>query len=69
MNTNIASSKTETIATSQAGVDTITKASVAIMGASSALIGLWAVACFASVLLSNGPTALIQGWFSAAIGV
>ena len=68
MNT-AAKTKTATIATAQVGVDTVTKASITIMGATSALIGLWAVGCIISAMISAGPIGLIMGWLSAVTGM
>lgn len=69
MNTDIAKTKTATIATAQVGVDTVTKASITIMGATSALIGLWAVGCFISAMISAGPIGMARGWLSAVTGM
>ncbi|MBU0730301.1 MAG: hypothetical protein KKE17_03000 [Proteobacteria bacterium] len=53
----------------QAGIDIISKGAIAVMGGTSALIGLWAVACFATAVLSNGPLAMTKAWFTAVAGM
>ncbi|MBU0479901.1 MAG: hypothetical protein KKG47_02245 [Proteobacteria bacterium] len=56
----------------QANVNTLDAASritVTLMGSASALIGLWAVACFAAALIGNGPLGLIKAYFSAVTGI
>ena len=53
----------------QAGLDSVSKGSVAAMGGISALIGLWAVACFAGAMVSSGPLGLVKGWVSAVTGM
>ena len=60
--------------TTQAKADTNTmdaasKITVTMMGSASAMIGLWAVACFASALIGNGPLGLIKSYFSAVTGM
>jgi small-conductance mechanosensitive channel len=55
---------------SQTALDVVGKATMTVMGGASAAIGLWAVASFVGGLLaSGGPLGLVQGWFSAVIGV
>ena len=68
MNTTT-NNKTATIATAQAGIDIVSKASIGIMGATSGLIGLWAVGCMISAMVSTGPVGVAQGWLSAVIGI
>lgn len=51
------------------GVDTLSKTSLIAMGVVSAVIGLWAIACFLGALVSsNGPLEMVQGWFAAFTG-
>ncbi|MBU0673890.1 MAG: hypothetical protein KJ950_04535 [Proteobacteria bacterium] len=45
------------------------KMTISLIGGASALIGLWAAACFVGVLISNGPAATIKGFFSAVTGM
>ena len=53
----------------KSGIDTLTKTSLISMGVVSAVIGLWAVACFMGALISShGPLEIIQGWFAAFTG-
>ena len=68
MNTNI---KTRTHAkdSSRDSVDTLSRASLIAMGGISGLVGLWAVACFASALLQNGPVEMVKGFVTAMMGV
>lgn len=33
----------------------------------SGLIGLWAVSCMVSAIVSGGPLSLVAGWFSAVM--
>ncbi|OGR00659.1 MAG: hypothetical protein A2511_05300 [Deltaproteobacteria bacterium RIFOXYD12_FULL_50_9] len=67
MNTNMTATKTTTLVTTQVGIDTVTKASITIMGATSALIGLWAVGCMISAMISVGPISLVKAWFTALV--
>ncbi|NTV14751.1 MAG: hypothetical protein HGA96_12605 [Desulfobulbaceae bacterium] len=45
------------------------KVTVALFGGAAALIGLWAVACFASAIMSAGPLGVLKGYFSAVTGM
>jgi hypothetical protein len=49
-------------------LDATSKVTVALFGGAAALIGLWAVACFAGALMTAGPLGLIKGFFSAVSG-
>ena len=49
--------------------ETAERATIAILGGASVLIGLWAVACFAAALVSTGPVGLIKAYFSAVTGM
>ena len=49
-------------------VDSISRVTVTAMGAVSGLIGLWAVACVIGAIATNGPVALVTGFFSALVG-
>ena len=49
-------------------VDSISRVTVTAMGAVSGLIGLWAVACVVGAIASNGPAAVVTGFFSALVG-
>ncbi|MBU0485777.1 MAG: hypothetical protein KKB30_14840 [Proteobacteria bacterium] len=54
----------------QTGLDTVSTGSIVVMGVVSAVIGLWAVACFVGVMVSGGgPLELAQSWFSAITGM
>jgi hypothetical protein len=62
--------KTRAEAKSQVGLDSVSKGSIAAMGGVSALIGLWAVACFVGATInSGGPASLAYNWFSAITGM
>jgi hypothetical protein len=50
-------------------IDVAGKATVALFGGASLLIGLWAVASFAAALISAGPIGLIKAYFSAVTGM
>ena len=46
------------------------KGALAALGVASALVGLWAVACFVGgIVASGGPIALARAWISAVTGV
>ena len=68
MTTNI---KTNTIAkdSSNAAVDSVTKITITAMGAVSGLIGLWAIGCIVSAMVSTGPVGLVSGFISAVTGM
>ena len=54
----------------QESLDSISRGSIAVMGGISALIGLWAAACFVSALFGNGGLlALTRSWFQAVTGM
>ena len=71
-NTVLANTKqrTRSAEASQGGVDTLTKGSIAVMGGVSALVGLWAVACFAGAIFeSGGLIELVKNFFKAIWGL
>lgn len=49
-------------------LDAASKVTVALFGGTATLVGLWAVACFAGAVLSNGPLGVVKGYFSAVTG-
>lgn len=49
-------------------LDAASKVTVALFGGTAALVGLWAVACLAGAVLSNGPLGVVKGYFSAVTG-
>jgi len=54
----------------QTGLDTFAKGGITIMGGVSALIALWAAACFIGGLISaGGPVGLAYGWYKAITGL
>ena len=67
MNTNI---KTNAVAkeSSNAAIDSLSRATMMTMAGVSGLVGLWAIACLAGAMITNGPLGLIQGFVSALIG-
>lgn len=72
MNTAIAKAKTKTRVTSQEttriATSVATQGGLAIMTGGAALVSLWSVACFTAAVVSSGPLAMLQGWFSAFTG-
>lgn len=70
--TTLTKTRTETQAKTdeQVGLDSLSKGSLAVMGGVSALIGLWAAACFVGALITGGgPLAMARSWFSAITGM
>ncbi|MBU0968869.1 MAG: hypothetical protein KKA54_21125 [Proteobacteria bacterium] len=62
--------RVQTGAQTQEGLDTITRSGISLMGGVSALIGLWAAACFIGGLISaGGPVELAYSWFKAIAGL
>lgn len=52
------------------GLDTFAKTGISVMGGVSALIAVWAAACFIGGLISaGGPVELAYGWFKAITGL
>lgn len=49
-------------------LETTSKVTVALFGGVAALVGLWAVACFAGAAVTAGPLGLLKGYFSAVTG-
>lgn len=70
MTKNKAKTKTQEAATTQSGIDSISKGSLAAMIGVSAFVGVWGTACFVSAFFSSSsPVALVKSWFSALIGM
>lgn len=68
--TTLTRTQTRTSTQTQTGLDSISKGSIAVMGGTSALIGLWSVACFVGAMISgSGPLGLAGSWFSAITGM
>ena len=61
--------RTQTTDRSKSSVDSLSRVSVIAMGGVSALIGIWALAAFASALFQTGPVEMIKGFFTAMMGV
>ncbi|MDH3393097.1 MAG: hypothetical protein OEL66_03765 [Desulfobulbaceae bacterium] len=40
---------------------------VSTVGIVSGLIGIWAVSCMVSAVISAGPLSLVTGWFSSVM--
>ena len=61
----------QALETSASGVDTVSKGVIVTMGVVSALVGIWAVACFvgAMVMTESSPLAMIGSWFRAISGM
>ena len=68
MNSNI---KTTTVVkeSSNAAVDTVSRATITGMAVVSGLVGLWAVASLVSAFVSNGPGAMLRGLVTAVTGM
>ena len=62
--------KNNAIATdsSNAAIDSLSKASMITMAGVSGLVGLWATACLVAAVVSNGPLGVIRGFTSALLG-
>lgn len=69
MTTTMTKNQTRTSVQSQTGLDSISQNSVVAMAGVSALIGLWAAACFVGAMVSGGPLALVKGFVSAISGM
>jgi len=50
-------------------LNTTAKLTVALFGGASALVGVWAAACFVGAVLSAGPVGVLKGYFSAVTGL
>ncbi|MBU0479964.1 MAG: hypothetical protein KKG47_02560 [Proteobacteria bacterium] len=61
--------KTATRTTTRTNENTFGKTTIAMFGASSMLIGVWAAACFVGAIVSAGPIGLVQGFISAVTGI
>ena len=65
--------KIQTKINTQAKVDSkveVSKGAMFVAASVSAAIGLWAVACFVGgVVVSGGPVAMVQSFFSAFVGM
>lgn len=69
MNTTLTKTRTRSTALTGEKID-ISKGAIVGMAAPSALIGLWAVACLVSAMVSSGgPLALAKAWFQAVAGI
>ncbi|MEN8222995.1 MAG: hypothetical protein ABFR36_07010 [Acidobacteriota bacterium] len=62
--------KTNAIATdsSNAAIDSLSRATMLTMAGASGLVGLWATACLVAAIVSNGPLGVISGYASALLG-
>lgn len=62
--------RVQTSTQTREGLDTITRSGISLMGGVSALIALWAAACFIGGLISaGGPVELAYSWFKAIAGL
>ena len=67
--TNTTLTRTRVNDQAQVGAE-VSKGAIATVGVASALIGLWAVACFVGgMLASGGPLAVCRAWISAVTGI
>lgn len=55
------------IAEAGSATESISKTSIAVLGAIAALGGAWAFACLAGAIAIAGPVAVIAGFFSALL--
>ena len=62
--------KTNAIAkdSSNAAVDSLSRATMMTMAGVSGLVGLWATACLVGAIVTNGPLGLVNGFVSAILG-
>jgi len=59
-----------TIRETEKAVAEISRVSIVGLGLTSALIGLWSMACLIGGMVEGGgPLALIKNWYGAVIGV
>jgi hypothetical protein len=70
MKTQIAAVKTRSAGRTDTKIDVqISKVGIAVIGLSSCVIGIWAVASLVGgMIASGGPIALVANWFRAVIG-
>lgn len=68
MNTKIKTSQVVK-ESSNAAVDTITKATIIGMAIVSGMVGIWAAVSMVSAVVSSGPGAVIRGFITAVTGV
>lgn len=62
--------RTKTRSVTGVGLDSVSKAGIAVMGGISALIGLWAAASLISALVDGGGLLnLTRSWFQAVTGM
>ena len=65
-----ATNNTRTVTNAKANTSSSAdRMTISMMGGASVLIGLWAVACMVSALVSTGPVGLVKGFFSAVTGM
>ena len=68
--TALVKTRTRANAQTETNLDQISRGSLAVMGGLSALIGLWAVACFVGAMITGGgPLAVAASWFQAVAGM
>ncbi|MFZ5775450.1 MAG: hypothetical protein ACOY3Z_08215 [Thermodesulfobacteriota bacterium] len=67
----MAKSKTRTMRAELSSITSeVSGGALTVMGTASALVGLWAVACFvAAMVQSGGPISLVKDWISAVTGI
>ena len=68
MITSATKTNTIEIVNAQVSIDTFSKTSIALVGGTSAIIGLWSVSCIVAATLTTGPLGLVASWFSAVAG-
>ena len=61
--------KTNVRTHAQANENTVGKATIAMFGGASLIVGVWAAACFVGAIAANGPAGLVQGFITAVTGV
>ena len=61
--------KTTVRTSAKANDNTFGKATIAMFGGASMIVGIWAAACFVGAIVSAGPIGFVQGFISAVTGV
>ncbi len=51
------------------GLDAVSKASLAVMGGISGIIGIWAMVALVSAMVRVGPLDLFRSWLQAVTGM
>ena len=49
--------------------DTLTRASLITMAVSSGMVGIWAIGCLVSAIVTNGSGSVVKGFLNALTGM